>query len=218
MATVAERLSATGQELAYLSWESMRAELQKEAAPTVFVRVTMAPAPTVLNLWASKVLHGDGAPNVEEVLASPDLIDADTKQHVPDPPLDSHLQSLRRLAYDSAKTYQADPYKYAKGGDRERIEALFLGATVIVEGVLTENRAPDWFWLWLLYRWPDSGKYARTLSPHADHHRDWVEKSKARRILGGFGNDKRALTAATSVVREADRRFMRALRDALKPV
>lgn len=213
MATIAEHLKAKDTE-PQIDWALLEPELRREVPPTVFPRIVMSPAPTVLNLWASLVWHrveGDGsALSVADVLCSPVMVDSDTKEAVTDPcPI-----ALPKLAWDSEDTYQADPMKYKKG--KPKYSDTLVGALVVVNRSLKETSAPEWFKRWLLWRWPDSGRFAHEFPDDADLAQLWIKRTNAKLIMGGLCFDEHDRRAATAALRKTDQRFMAHLREKLR--
>lgn len=221
MATIAEHLKAKDTPV-LIDWAEMADVLQKESAPTVYVRVTMAPAPTVLNLWASQVWFntggGKGYPDFADVLCSDSAIDADTKEQIPDPGLKDHLAASRKLAWEASRTYQASPGKYERHVKDGLVKPVYLSATAIVESVIQACRAPEWFVQWLFWRWPDTGKYSHDRGDDRGLVEQWVDATKAVPVMGHLCADMHGKRAASAVVRKADSEFMDRLRAVVSPL
>lgn len=104
--------------------------------------------------------------------------------------------------------YQATPKKYEQVPDAHQ-DARVLAAIEAVEYSLGLFEAPAWFWAYLLFRYPETGRYAQE-HEGPDPAREFVDLGGMREVTGGNVSPG-ALGSARSLVRSTYRQFVQQL-------
>lgn len=166
------------------------------------VRRTMAPAETALNVWASALHHqaagGSGWPVYREILSDPAPV----------------LPSMQ-IADRSDETYDATRGKYERRAIQNDVRVA--SAIELVERAFSACEAPDWLRRYLLFKYPNVGRYApklrvaKSADPEYDPARAFIDSGYWSDVLGTLDSPQIRRNAAKTV-KSGEREFKAVLR------